>query len=148
MGAALVAALTLLIIVAASATRRVEQPPAIATPDLSDHSLYRTYNFGEDASVIDVGIQPLWLPTGTIAEAMMRDDILRKNLSDQGLEIRFHPFLKGADVNFFLRRGDLEVAIGGDMPALTAAAESNVVIAALIQQGFSAIVAGRPMLIR
>ena len=116
-------------------------------PDLSNHPLYSTYEFGTDDRVIDFGVQPLWIPTCIISQTMKRDRILEKAFSSQGLELRFHPFLKGADINFFLRRGDIDVVIAGDMPALTAAADSNVVVAALIQHGFCSIVAKRPMLL-
>ncbi len=116
-------------------------------PDLSDHPIYREYEFGQDESVIDLGTQPLWVPTSLISEAMRRDTLLQTSLAELGLRIRFHPFLKGADVNFFLRRGELEVGIGGDMPALTAAADFNVLVATLIQQGFCSIVANRHMMV-
>ena len=124
------------------------KPAAIPPePDLSTHVLYSEYDFGETEDVIDVGIQPLWVPTCIITETMRRDAVLREALARRGLEIRFHSFLKGADVNFFLKRGDVEVAIGGDMPAITAAATCKVVVAALIQQGFVSIVARKHMLL-
>lgn len=121
-------------------------PPRVA-PDLSNHPIYSRYDFGRDERVVDIGMQPLWIPTNMITEVMQRDALLKKALSEQGLEVRFHAFLKGADVNFFISSGDLEMGIGGDMPALTAAAKDNVVVAALIQQGFCAIVARGHMLI-
>ena len=89
-----------------------------SSPNLSEHPIYRTYSFGSSDNVVDIGTQPLWVPTCLISEAMRHDNILRDALSERGLEVRFHAFLKGADVNFFLERGELEVAIGGDMPAL------------------------------
>ena len=118
-----------------------EATPIPAVPDLSDHPIYRNYEFGQDDSVIDLGTQPLWVPTCLISEVMQRDTVLYAALAEQGLRIRFHAFLKGADVNFWLRRGELEVGIGGDMPALTAAADSSVLVATLIQKGLCAIVA-------
>ncbi len=119
-----------------------------AAPNLSDHPIYNEYEFGQDESIIDLGTQPMWAPTGLISEAMRRDNVLHRALAAHGLRMRFHPFLKGADVNFFMRRGDLEVGIGGDMPALTAAADSKVLVAALTQQGYCSIVASKPMLLR
>ena len=127
----------------------VKPAPISYKQDLSDHPVYSKYSFGSThKNVIDIGIQPLWIPTSIITEVMRRDTVLRKILAKQGFEIRFHPFLKGADVNFFLQRGDLEVAVGGDMPALTAAANSNVLVAALTQLGFCSIVAKRHMLVK
>ncbi|MBC8553566.1 MAG: ABC transporter substrate-binding protein [Candidatus Brocadiales bacterium] len=64
------------------------------------------------------------------------------------MTIRFYAFLKGDDVNYFLRKGDIDVGIGGDMPAITAAATMDIVIPALIQQGFTSVIANRSMLIR
>lgn len=120
--------------------------PADSPRDPADHPLYSEYVFGESDEVIDIGIQPLWVPTCIIAETMRRDLRLREALAGQGLEIRFHAFYKGANVNVFLERGDLEGGIGGDMPALTAAANGVGVIVAIVQQGFCSIVARRHML--
>lgn len=124
-----------------------ERGQVSAAPNLSDHPIYREYEFGQDESVIDLGAQPLWIPTCLISETMRRDNVLHTALAEHGLRIRFHAFLKGTDVNFFLRRGELEVGIGGDMPALNAAADSNVLVATLIQQGFCSIVANRHMMV-
>jgi hypothetical protein len=38
---------------------------------------------------------------------------------------------KGSDVNIFLRKGDLAAGIGGDKPAITAAANQDLKIASL-----------------
>lgn len=116
-------------------------------PDLSLHPIYSTYDFGGNDNVVDIGIQPLLIPPGIITETMKRDAVLQRALSEAGIELRFHAFLKGADINFFLKRGDLEVAIGGDMPALTAAATYDITVTSLIQHGYSSIVARRQMLI-
>lgn len=119
------------------------------TPDLSNHPVYSKYSFGgANENVIDFGVQPLGVPIGVISEAISRDGVLKRALMEQGLEIRFHPFLKGADLNFFLLRGDLEAAVGGDMPAIAAAAVSDVLIVSLVKQGFSSIVAKKHMLIK
>lgn len=116
--------------------------------DLSKHPIYGKYAFGEADNVIDVGMQPLGLTISLISEAMKHDAILKAALSRQGLEIRFHPFFKGTDSNFFLARGDLDVALAGDMPTLTAAAVSEITIGARNRVGFNSIVAKRHMLIK
>jgi NitT/TauT family transport system substrate-binding protein len=136
------------ILVAAFASLRggTAEAPAFATPDLSNHPIYRDYEFGDHAGIVNFGIQPLWVPTNIIAEAIRRDLVLAEALADQGLELVLHPFLKGADVNFYLERGDLQVAIGGDMPALSAAAHSNALVASLVQFGMCSVVADAPML--
>jgi ABC-type taurine transport system substrate-binding protein len=66
---------------------------------------------------------------------MRRDRILEANLDKLGLDVVYHPYLKGYDVNFFLRRGDLHVGVGGDMPTLSIAATAQVVIPVMIQSG-------------
>ena len=144
-GAGAVAGVALLVVLVVLNNREEPQAPSVSTPDLSAHPIYSKYDFSKEANVIDVGVQPLW-PTGTVTEAMKRDTVLREALAEKGMEIRFHPFLKGADVNFFLRRGDLEAGVGGDMPAITAAAEFKVLVVGMIKEGFCAIVATRHML--
>ncbi|MBT3202406.1 MAG: ABC transporter substrate-binding protein [Phycisphaerales bacterium] len=122
------------------------QNPAISPPDLSIDPVYSKYKFGRDDSVIDIGVQPIWIPTNIISETMKRDRTLIAALAEDGLTVRFHGFRKGADVNFFLARGDLEAGVGGDMPALSAVAKSNVLVAAVIQRGSCSLVASRQML--
>ncbi|HEB73082.1 MAG TPA: hypothetical protein ENI77_10735 [Nitrospirae bacterium] len=114
---------------------------------LSQHPIYSKYKFNNSENIINIGIQPLWAPTGLITEAIRRDNVLRSALSGLGLSIRLYPFLKGDDVNFFLNRGDLDAGIGGDMPALTAAAAFDVTISSLIQYGYTSIVANHHMLL-
>ncbi len=118
---------------------------SIAIPDLAQHPIYSQYEFGGDSSVIDLGAQPLYLPTGLITEAMRRDLILARELRRLGLKVRYHSFLKGGDVNSFLQTEDLEIGIGGDMPTLLAAANLEATVAALIQRGYTSIVANRYM---
>ncbi|MEE8398169.1 MAG: ABC transporter substrate-binding protein, partial [Desulfobacterales bacterium] len=115
--------------------------------DLSTHPVYAKYDMRNADDVIHIGTQPLYWPTGLITEAMKRDNILNAAIAARGMKIRYYPFLKGADVNYFLKRDDLDIGIGGDMPALSAAATMNVVIPVLMQQGFISIVARQPMLI-
>ncbi len=124
-----------------------EEVTSVAVSELSLDPIYSTYEFGEGDSIVDIGIQPLWIPTNIIAETMRRDRLLREALADLGLEIRFHPFLKGADVNVYLESGDLECGIGGDMPALTIVANTDALVTSLLQYGLASIVARRHMLI-
>ncbi len=122
---------------------------SIATmQDLSKHPIYGKYTFGEADKVIDVGMQPLGLTISLISEAMKRDAILKAALAGQGLEIRFHPFFKGTESNFFLARGYLDVILAGDMPTLTAASVSEVTVGAQNRVGLNSIVAKKPMLIK
>ncbi len=147
---ALLTAGCLVILIALSRHAALSDAPAASsgtTSALPHHGAYRDYDFGQGRDIIDVGTQPLWIPTNLITEAMQRDAILSESLARRGLTLRFHAFFKGADVNDFIRSGDLEAGIGGDMPALVAAAEGRIQIAALAQYGFCSIVAGHPVLL-
>ncbi len=116
-------------------------------PDLKKHSIYSTYQFSSAPRVIHFGTQPLYMPTGLITETIKRDRILNEALQKLGFEIRFFSFLKGADVNFFLEAGDLDIGVGGDMPFLTMAATAQVRVPLKMQEGFVSIVARRSMLV-
>jgi len=129
-----------------SAGPGVEQPDMLS-PDLANHPIYSSYNFGENENVIDFGTQPLWVPTSAISEVMKHDKILQDALKQEGFEIRFHSFSKGIDVNYFFGQGNLEAGIGGDLPTLRAVYELNVQVAALVQHGFTSIVADKPILV-
>lgn len=116
--------------------------------DLLNHPIYSKYVFDHTDKVINIGVQPLYSPTGLISEAMERDTVLQKALQGLGLEVRYYPFLKGDDVNFFLHSNDLDIGIGGDMPAISAAAKMDIIIPVTLQQGFTSMVTTRPMLTR
>lgn len=109
--------------------------------DMSDHPVYSGYDFSKNSKVIEIGTQPLWIPTSLISEAMKRDSVLNDVLLKQGFEIKFFPFYTSADLNFFINKGDLEAGIGGDLQTLTAIVVSDVVVSTLIMQGFCAFVA-------
>ncbi len=129
-------------------TGKAEDQSTVKTSDLSQHPVYSGYKFNNTENVINLGVQPLYSPTGFITEVMKRDTVLHKDLSALGMKAGFYAFLKGGDVNYFLRSGDIDIGIGGDMPAVTAAATMDIVVPALIQQGFTSVVANRFMLIR
>lgn len=116
---------------------------SMVPPDLASHPLYRTYEFNDSASTLRIGVQPLYFPTGLIMESMRRDSILREELAELGVRMEFFPFLKGQDVNFFLLRGDLDIGVGGDMPALVAGASQTVTIASVLQRGYTSVLSRR-----
>lgn len=122
--------------------------PEYTTPDLSIHPIYSNYKFNNSEGVVNLGVQPIYSPTGLISETMKRDTTLHNALSELGMKVRFYAFLKGDDVNYFLRRGDIDAGISGDMPVITAAATMDIIIPTLIQQGFSSLIANRSMLVR
>ncbi len=128
-------------------TGKVKNTPTVFSPDLSIHPIYSKYQFKNEDKVINIGVQPLYLPTGLISESMKRDNILQNALLQLGMKANYFAFLKGDDVNFFLRRKDLDLGVGGDMPAISAAATLDVIVPAMIQKGFISIIANRPMFI-
>ncbi|MBF0110947.1 MAG: NrtA/SsuA/CpmA family ABC transporter substrate-binding protein [Magnetococcales bacterium] len=112
-----------------------------STVKAGDNSSYdRHHDFGTNEKILDLGIQPLWLPAGIVAEVMKRDRHLRRELRKLGMEIRFHPFSKGADVNRSLHSGQLEGGMGGDMPTISACANGPVRVTSLMDMNFTAIV--------
>ena len=121
--------------------------PVVFYADLSEHSLYKTYDFGSTDKIIDIGIQPLSIPPGIIGELLGKDTILMEALADLGYELRIHPFYKSADSNYFLQSGELELATGGDMPAIMASVSMNIVITSLVKYGYSSIISEEFMLI-
>ncbi len=116
--------------------------------DLGEHPVYKNYLFKKDEGVIYMGTQPLYVPTGLITEAMRRDLLLYKDLEELGLQLHCFAFLKGNDVNFFLHRGQLDIGIGGDMPAIGIAARMPVIIPAIVQSGPTSLVTRQPVLIK
>lgn len=117
-----------------------EKPPAAPVTELSDHVLYSGYRFSADPNHLDIGIQPLWIPTANIIEFIKRDPLLTRAADELGVTLVFHPFLKGNDVNYFLHRGDIELGVGGDMPAISALAKDDLRVISLIQEGSVAVI--------
>lgn len=134
------------LIVFISIKKEAPQSSVVSTPDLVNHPIYSNYKLDLNDSVINIGIQPLYLPTGIIMEVVKRDKILNKTLVSLGKKIEYFSFLKGADVNFFLLKGALDGGVGGAMPALSASLTSDVIIPIIIQKGNISIVADKPML--
>lgn len=108
--------------------------------DLTTHAVYSKYQFGQNEKVIDFATQPLAGPTSTQAEVMSRDQVLSSLLAEDGFTLQLHSFAKGKDINFFMKHGDIELAVAGDMPVLSAAADNYAVAIALVKQNFSSII--------
>lgn len=103
---------------------------------------YQNYDFGPPGgSVINVGYQPLAIPTGTVAAVMLHDRVLAKQLETYEKKLRFHPFLEGGDVNAFLFAGHLQLMWAGDLPVITAAAKAEVIVTAQTKTSFASVVA-------
>ncbi|MCP4215819.1 MAG: ABC transporter substrate-binding protein [bacterium] len=115
--------------------------------DMAKHPIYSQYDFVASDKTIYLGTQPLYTPTGLITETMKHDVILKRELSKLGVRLKSYPFLKGSDVNYYFRKGKLDVGIGGDMPALSLASTENIIIPALIQSGATSLVTKESMLL-
>ncbi|MBF0308025.1 MAG: ABC transporter substrate-binding protein [Magnetococcales bacterium] len=115
-----------------------------AAPDTN--SPYINYSYGPATEWIDIGIQPLWLPSSLITETMRRDVLLRQELAARGKGIRFHPFLNGPDINTLLHEGRLVAGVGGDLPALRACIRDRVQVLSLMDLSFTAVVAREALL--
>jgi ABC-type amino acid transport substrate-binding protein len=139
-----IAALLAAGLVLASALLPGRAPAPSALPEPAPNPLYAGYDFGPPGSpAVNCAIQPLWVPTSTITELIRRDAILAGKFADLGLDLRFFPFLKGADINAYLFADRLDAMVAGDMPVMAAAAQKDVVVAALVNQGFISILARR-----
>ncbi len=114
--------------------------------NLMEHPLYSQYQFNMSDSVVNIGIQPLYLPTGIIFEVIKRDQIFKKEMAALGKEVNYYPFFKGTDVNFFMGQGLINGGVGGDMPALTAAINMDIIIPMVIQKGEVSIMARETLL--
>ncbi len=72
---------------------------------------------------------------------MARDRQFQDDLRRAGCRLNAYPFFKGRDLDNYLRSGKLQGGMVGDLPALKAAAEGDVRIVSLIQQGPCSLIA-------
>ncbi len=103
---------------------------------------YSNYTFSQDDHVIDFGDQPYWVPASIVTEYMVRDPILKLELNKHGFILQNHHFLKGADLNYFLSKGDLEVGIAGDMPSISIASSKDVSLLSVFKCSVSIVSKG------
>lgn len=95
--------------------------------------------------IIGFGTQPLALPIAMISELMKRDLLLRKYLAGDKQEIRENGFFNGDDMLDPLQKGEIEVAMLGDMPTIAAASRHDILLVGLLKQSFSSVVARKFM---
>ncbi len=105
------------------------------------------YPLTDSARVIEMGVQPLWVPASIITQMMQYDQVLREMLRAKNYEIRFYNYYKGADLIHLVEMNQLEVGVAGDMPVLMGAASLNIEVVAPVQQGFTSIVASKYSLV-
>ncbi|KJU86453.1 taurine ABC transporter, periplasmic binding protein [Candidatus Magnetobacterium bavaricum] len=119
-----------------------------ASSDTPTDPRYSKYKFEKGKNVINVGVQPMSVPQIIITETMSRDVVLYNTLKELGMEIKFFPFLKGFDINYFLLKGDLQAGVSGDAPTVVAASTDKVIVASLMQYGFTSIVGSKHLKIK
>lgn len=96
---------------------------------------------GQFLERVDIGIQPLWLPSGIIAEVMKRDAILRRDLKQVGAVPHFRPFFKGSDIGRAIHDDQLVGGMAGDMPVITACVKDQVRVVSLADIHYVSVVA-------
>lgn len=99
------------------------------------------YGLNRNSPAIDMGVQPLGVPSGVLSSVMRRDRILLEKLKGMGNPLLTYPFQRGADMLPALADGRLDAALLGDMPTLMSAASGKVLIVGLVKQSPTAIVA-------
>lgn len=114
----------------------------LALPALADRATLPT-GLQPASPEVDVGIQPLGVPSGVLSAVMRHDRILHQALESLGATPRFHPFWRGADMLPLLADRRLEAGLLGDMPTLMATARGQAVIVGLVKQTSTAIVGHR-----
>lgn len=97
-----------------------------------------------DSPAVDVGIQPLGIPSGVISAVMRRDRLLQRALDELATPGQFHPFWRGPAIVPLLASRQLEAGLLGDMPTLMATVGGGALIVGLVKQTSTAIV-GRGM---
>jgi hypothetical protein len=108
--------------------------------DFENHPIYKHYQFSNDEKVIEIGVPTPWATVGHIVEVMKRDEILAEELARGGYSVKFYPFLKGDEINYFMGKGSLEGTIMGDAPTLKMAAEGRITVLSLFHKGSVSLV--------
>ncbi len=127
----------LLLCISWSGCNKPQNSPAV---NFEEHPLYRQYQFSNDEKTIEIGVPTPWATVSHLVEIMKRDEILKEDLRTMGYTVKFYPFLKGEEINYFLKKGVLEGTIMGDVPTLKMAAEGNITVFSLFHKGSVSLV--------
>ena len=115
---------------------------AIAHPGPAGAEEYfERYGLSPASPAVDLGVQPLGVPSGVISSVMQRDRILKKSLADLQQPLKTHPFQRGADMVALLTKRQLEAGLLGDMPTILTASTAHAWVVGLVKQTSTAIVA-------
>ena len=109
---------------------------------------YDNYKFTLSDSVINIGIQPLYLPASLFTELITRDKILEQQLDSLDLKINFYKFLNGKDIGKFISEKKLNIGIGGDLPALIAIADNDFYVPLCVQNGNVSYISSKPIMMQ
>lgn len=112
-----------------------------ATASQADAPYFEKYGLTPSSPATDLGIQPIGVPSGVISAVMQRDRVLRAALQQAGAPLKAFAFRRGADIVPLLEQKRLEAGLLGDVPTLMATAQGNGLIAGLVKQSSTAIVA-------
>lgn len=122
--------------------------PLLTYEDLSSHPIYSTYRFSPGDKTVRIGIQPFWVYGANIAEALRHDRLLAAELEAIGMQVEFHSFLKGPDINYFMTRDQLDVGMSGYLPTLKMTTLKNTLVPATIDRNYFDIIARNSLTIR
>ncbi len=124
----------------------------LSEPNTSSHSSFEAsayiepdfnYEYGDTSKYIEIGIQPLWIPVAIITQVIMHDQILTGSLAAKGKSLRFFSFYHGGEIVNNLNYNKLEGAVAGDMPVLLIAAQNDIRVVSIVQQGFTSIISSK-----
>lgn len=120
---------------------------ALAGTAIAQEDYIAQYGLRPATSELDLGTQPLGVPSGVISAVMRRDRILQTALAARKAPLRSYPFRRGADMLPLLADQRLEAGLLGDMPTLLAAASGVVWIVGLVKQTTTALIARNNMVV-
>ncbi|MEW6739615.1 MAG: ABC transporter substrate-binding protein [Nitrospirota bacterium] len=112
----------------------------IQITDFEKHPVYKNYKFSNDEKVIEIGVPTPWASVNHVIEVMKRDEIFKQELKRIGYTVKFYPFMKGEEINYFMKKGLLEGSIIGDMPTLKMASEGHITVMSLFHKGSVSLV--------
>lgn len=112
----------------------------VKTADFEKHPVYKNYKFSNDEKIIEIGVPTPWASVNHIVEVMERDEIFKQELKRMGYTVKFYPFMKGEEINYFMKKGLLEGSIIGDMPTLEIAAKGHINIISIFNKGSVSLV--------
>lgn len=99
------------------------------------------YGLSPKSAALDLGGQPLGYPSGMLSAVMIHDQLLRARLQALDHPLSGHAFRRGADMVGLIADQRLEAGLLGDMPTILSAATGASVVAGLVKQSSTALVA-------